>query len=143
MKKNVKHSIIAAIIIILAIFCYFFKPIIISGDSMYPTLKNHQLIIACRRFSIIQNNDIIIFKKDDSLVVKRVLAVKDDTVELKNNSVYVNGIQIEPFTYKGEYKKYNLNNDEFFVIGDNYAVSYDSRDYGLINKKQVIALLNK
>lgn len=143
MKRIIKYSSITIVIVALCTFCFLFKPIIISGDSMYPTLKNHQLIIAYRRFSIIQNNDIVIFEKDDSLVVKRVLAIESDVVELKDNGIYLNGIRIEPFTYEGEYKKYNLNNDEFFVIGDNYTVSYDSRDYGLINKEQIIAVLNK
>ena len=128
---------------IVGIFIFFFKPIIVSGDSMYPTLKNHDLVFTYRQFVEIDNNDIVVFNKDDSLVIKRAIAVSGDKVELKNNGVYINDIRIQPFTYEGDDKNYSLRENELFVIGDNYSVSYDSRDYGLISTAQVIGIVKK
>lgn len=125
------------LIVITVVFLSSFRLIIVSGDSMYPTLKNHQLVIAKKNFGTPEHNDIIIFDVDGKLTIKKVLACAGDTVYLANGGVYVNDIRIIPYTYEGDDKTIKINDDEFFVIGDNYEMSYDSRDYGAISRCQV------
>lgn len=71
---------------------------------------------------------------DYYLVVKRVVACPDDLVQIKNGVLYING-DLESraglYNYPNDYD-YRLGEDEYFILGDNRAVSKDSSRYGPI-----------
>lgn len=95
----------------------------------------------------IKKNDIILFRNDrDDFLIKRVVAIAPDVVETKYDCVIINNkLFAETGIVCGEHK-YILKKDDFFVMGDNYYESTDSRDYGPIKKKdikgRVIYILN-
>lgn len=76
-------------------------------------------------------------------LVKRVIGVAGDEIDIKNGFVYVNGNKIEEPYVKGETetREFNLpvmvGRNKLFVLGDNRMVSKDSRKFGLIDIKQV------
>ena len=79
--------------------------------------------------------------------IKRIVAIGGDMVELINNRIYVNGIRLAESNKKRQavtYTKgltefpYIVPDDEFFVMGDNRAVSYDSRNIGSIHADEII-----
>lgn len=80
--------------------------------------------------------------------IKRILALPRESVEVKNNGIYVNGVKLnEPYipdsyqTQAGKYTKnaiVRLGPDEYFVAGDNRPYSSDSRAWGPINKSDIV-----
>ena len=79
----------------------------------------------------------------DVRLVKRVIGIPGDEVNIKDGCVYINGEKIdEPYikgqTFSQELKfSINVPNDKLFVLGDNRPVSKDSRYFGLINYNQL------
>ena len=66
-----------------------------------------------------------------------MIAVPDDTVELKDNSVYVNKVRVLSNCYYNDNVKYILSDKEYFVVGDNILNSTDSRVFGPVNASMI------
>ena len=140
-NKNLKEiSLILLPVIIAIVFIFNFKIIKIDGFSMAPTLSDGQYILTSRHTNDIQKNSIVILKYEDELIVKRVAAVENDTVVMKDNSVYINGVKLVNSCYEGEDKTIELKKGEIFVLGDNCKVSMDSRYFGSVSEDQVISV---
>ena len=135
---------------ILIRFCVF--GITMRGDSMKPAVDDGQFCIASRlsyKIGSPKRDDIIVFKTDDestSYYIKRVIGVPNDTVQITDGKILVNGKEIEQ---KGSEKilssglagdKIVLGKDQYFVLGDNYNNSEDSRvsSIGNIKKEHII-----
>lgn len=138
-KTIIINSIIITTIIFLLFFIINFRFVKVDGESMYPKLSNGQYVLINKNCVNIQPDDIIVFETDDGYSIKRVIAINDDIIELKDESVFLNGAKLSPYTYDGNSSiRYTLAKDEYFVIGDNYLISYDSRDYGPIQKSCIL-----
>lgn len=115
------------------------------GSSMNPTLQNgNPLIISLT--SEINRKDIIIFHSDEyqENMVKRIIGMPGDTVQIKNNKIYINN-KIIPDSVEVIMEDYGiaadpivLSDDEYFVMGDNRNHSMDSRVFGPIKKDAII-----
>ena len=128
----------------------------VEGSSMYPTLTDsgHYWL---NRFSYVisepRQNDIVALKdpRDNTLEVKRIIAMPGQSVYLKDGRVYVNGKLLhEPYllakTPTYAYKKSAdeficVGNDKFFVMGDNRSNSTDSRTFGAVPRQNIIGKL--
>ena len=132
MCKKTYKSWIAAIAAITAcvLFAVNFRVTFVDGQSMEPTLKSHQLVLVKRTAASIQRDDIIVFRVDETVYIKRVVAVAGDTVQLKDSRVYINHVYLSPYTCDADIAAaYNLEADHYFVLGDNDGASIDSRDF--------------
>lgn len=125
----------------------------VQGSSMYPTLADsgHYWL---NRFSYLvsepRQNDIVALKdpRDNTLEVKRIIAMPGQSVYIKHGSVYVNGKLLkEPYlpaktpTYayeKNEDEFICVGNNEFFVMGDNRGNSTDSRTFGAVPRQNIL-----
>lgn len=118
----------------------------IDGSSMNPTLQNGQYLII-NNFSYYLNEpdrgDIIVFlhPNSDLNLIKRVVGLPGDHVEIRERTVSVNGVQLnEPYiqaepTYTGDWV---VPEDEFFVLGDNRNSSSDSHSWGFLPEENII-----
>ncbi len=76
-------------------------------------------------------------------IIKRIVACPGDTVEFVDGELYVNGTRESRFGFKftppgvGEDYKHTMQQDEYFVLGDNRGNSTDSEDYGPIHKSMI------
>lgn len=139
---------------------FVFTPVVVKGDSMDPTLIDGERVIALKNTDV-QRFDIITFPAPDDPgknYIKRVIGLPGDTVEYRDDQLYVNGDQVDE-PYLDEYKDdltdgqpltgdFNLEKlfgaekvpeGELFVLGDNRRISKDSRIIGMINESDVMA----
>ena len=119
---------------------------------MSPAYHNMQLVILDRHSKDYDYNDVIAFECDglDAVLVKRVAACPGDTVVFDDGTLYVNGKISEVFMAEGQFEyageadtMIHLEEDQYFVIGDNVAESKDSRytEVGCVNKMDVLGKL--
>ncbi len=117
------------------------QPTLLEGDNLLVEKLGF-------RFNRLQRGDIIVFKfpEESRQLIKRLVAVEGDRVEIKEGKLYVNGelsligLPVEPETPSGENPEFtNLTVPEGFVyaLGDNRLYSMDSTEFGPINKKWI------
>lgn len=139
MYKNIIKYItiicIAFIIVIVWVLTANFKLIIISGQSMAPTYDSGQLVIMQYNKSV-ERDDVIVFTRDNKDYIKRIVAMPQDYVEQKDGYLFINGIKTYYTSEKNE-KIIKLDEDEFYVVGDNFENSNDSRYFGAVNYEQI------
>lgn len=128
-----------------------FSYVVVSGDSMLPTLKTGDFLVI-NRGNKVQKGDIIVFSLSSKHkeLVKRVIAEAGDTVEITASDIKVNGEAIkEDYIKNNKSYSYDLMSATIvpanciFVLGDNRAVSVDSRsdEVGMVNLNQVDGVL--
>ena len=150
-KNILTYGAIIAIALIIKLFV--FSPIKINGTSMTPTLKDGEIMILNEigyHLHGLDRFDIAVAKVDGERLIKRVIGLPGETVEYKNNELYINGnVVVENFTH-GNTKDFSLSeinvekipNDYYFLVGDNRTNSKDSRSIGLIHKSKIMGKTN-
>ena len=139
-----------AVFIVVMATC-FYKPIIVSGESMEYTLDDKDILIAERRAydnTPPQRGDIIVLNdktdNEERYIIKRVIGIPGDTVKTQGDTVYINGNKLEEeylsveISDIGETNTYKVKDGEVFVLGDNRPVSYDSRYFGTVSTDEII-----
>ncbi len=132
------------IIVVLLIKRFVVTPIQVNGDSMDPTLKNGDLMILNKlsmKLDKIHRFDIVVIDKDDSYIIKRVIALPGETIKYENNKLYINGYEIEE-SFLPEGKETNdfeetVSDNCYFVMGDNRQISLDSRQLGCFDISKI------
>lgn len=114
-----------------------FKTTVVSGSSMMDNYHDGDWLIMNRLAYVLDDpsyKDVIVFKAEDynnMILIKRVIAVEGDTVEIKDGNVYVNDEKLdEPYINQitpGNVPKTTVPKDSVFVLGDNRGNSVDSR----------------
>ena len=125
---------------------HFFGRGVVRGDSMSPTLKDGQNVIIFKSNKSIKRNDIVFIHSDklDEDIVKRVVAVENDVVEIKGTDVYVNSEKLDDsYTASHSDEQYIkptvIPEGCVYVLGDNRDDSTDSRVLGPIDVEDVFA----
>lgn len=124
---------------------------IVDGPSMEPTLFTNQFLLISRLHYLtgeIHAGDVAVFfpPNEDDRLIKRVVGVPGDTIEVRDQLVYRNGELLnEPYfvnTPCSEFKcpddQWTLGADEYFLMGDNRNRSRDSRAFGPVPKSNII-----
>ena len=115
-----------------------------DGNSMEPNLHNGQVVKAqTASASDLRRFDIVIFKKEGILFMKRLIGLPGDIVTIQDGQVFINGALLdEPYDVSGSTQAqgmstYTLGTDEFFVLGDNRENSRDSRVFGPVLASEI------
>jgi signal peptidase I len=149
--------ILAAILIGLLLVVFVVQRNSVVGDSMVPTLQsNDQLLVekVSKYFGGITYGDIITISTRDLVgheggpnIIKRVIGLPGDTIEIRDDGVYRNGkivqesyldASVETNVNDPAYAKVTLNPDQYYVLGDNRPRSLDSRSIGPITRQSII-----
>ena len=105
---------------------------------MNPTLAEGDAVLIHKTGKQRNREDIIVFEKDGTMMIKRIVGIPNDVVTLSKEGVRINQAIVKPYTYEGEAVQYVLAENEYFVIGDNYMVSLDSREYGPVSEEMIV-----
>lgn len=153
-KYNKFLSVLLVIMIIFFVIQKLYYISFVSGNSMYPTFKNGQLIMVYdKNISHLKHNNIVLMKANpkklfSEVYIKRIVGMPGDKVFISNGNLYINdeminddfpqikdaGIANEPII---------LGNDEYFVLGDNRNSSKDSRYFGVVKSTAIIGKVKR
>ena len=146
LRSTVFTLIVVAAVAVLAATLWF--PVMrIFGNSMSPTLKEGEIVIAVKTGSF-QTGDIIGFYYGNKLIVKRYIAGPGDWVDIaEDGTVYVNGAELyEPYLEEKAFGDCDIElpmqvpDDRYFVMGDHRSTSVDSRNtvIGCVSEEQIV-----
>lgn len=128
---------------------FLIQTFVIDGASMEPNFHDSEYILIDKisyRFALPQRGEVIVFKPEPSSdsYIKRVIGLPGENVRFYNNDVYINNRKLEEsyldhnsLTRFNANKIFELNDNEYFVLGDNRGNSKDSRSFGPIDKNQI------
>ncbi|MCC6891779.1 MAG: signal peptidase I [Anaerolineae bacterium] len=126
---------------------------VVLSTSMQPNLVEGQRLLISRvhyLFGKPQRGDIVVFEpapfqETQDRLIKRLIGLPGETIEFREQSVYINGKLLEE-SYLNEPCKsafcpdeaWDLAADEYFMMGDNRNRSRDSRAFGPIKHQQIV-----
>ena len=158
-------AILIAVILAFLIRTYIFAPIVVDGESMMPTLQDHERIVLTKFGTNIDNIDrfdIVVFHATvDKDYIKRVIGLPGDHIEYKDDTLYINGKAYEE-PYLDKYKNQmtsgvpltesfkleditgsmTVPEGQLFLMGDNRQNSLDSREIGTISVDEIVGKAN-
>lgn len=159
-KRLLKYAILILVFAaVLFIRTYVVRLALVSGESMYPTLLNGDIVVINQMNYAPARSDIVLIDVSDkpirgAYIVKRIIAVEGDTVTLdyENDSIFVNDTKIsEPYLNLDQEDPmqaldapisitYQVPIGTVFVMGDNRNYSLDSRDsvLGMISESDIL-----
>lgn len=143
------YTILIALVLVVVIRAFILDTRVVPTSSMVPTIMPGDRLFVEKityRFQGLERGEVIVFKppaqsqlKDD--LIKRLIALPGDTVEVKNGKLYVNDQpQDEPYLAEEiQYtmKKMEVPSDKIFVLGDNRNRSFDSHEWGFAELSSV------
>lgn len=131
------------------------QPFVIEGSSMEPNFHNRQLIIIDKlsyRLREPSRSDVVVFESPQNMnvyFIKRIIGLPGDSIRITQGEVYINGNKLNEPYLKPDQKtsiegsdlgtlEKTLSQNEFFVMGDNRDQSSDSREWGILPRKNIV-----
>jgi signal peptidase I, bacterial type len=152
LKSGLLSDIMFIVIVVLVarfIMTFVCQPTVVDGSSMETTLSNKERLLVDKisySFTDPKRFDVVVFPQGEKHYVKRIIGLPNETVQIIDGLVYVNGVLLEEDIFGNELMRdakavkepITLGADEYFVLGDNRNNSTDSRDIGLIHKDRLL-----
>jgi signal peptidase I len=117
------------IIVVLLSIQSRFRLSLVVGNSMLPTFRSGDLILIDKQSYFVtepQRDDIVLAKKRSDLIVKRIVGLPGETIELRNGVLFVNDRLVLPNhpVNKGSLTigRGHLGPDKYALLGDNHAI---------------------
>jgi signal peptidase I len=139
--------------VVLPFRIFIAEPYIVDGASMDPTFKTADYLIVDKisyKFEEPKRNTVVVFKypvDPSKNFIKRIIGLPGDTVDINKDRVKITnkenpeGITLDQtyLVHKADtVMKKTLGENEFFVMGDNRAESFDSRSWGILPRKNIL-----
>ena len=142
------ETILPAVVIAILINLFLAQATRVYGSSMEPNLHTDQRLVVEKvsyRFHDPQRGDVVVIRMPErgpELLIKRIIALPGETIEIRNGQVLINGNAIdEPYLTqptRGSYGPTTIGEGYVFVMGDNRGASNDSRVFGPVELEQVV-----
>jgi signal peptidase I len=153
--------VVVAVLLASLVRTFAFQPFWIPSSSMVPTLDPYDRILVQKAFFSwhdVREGDIVVFSHPpldhcpgpQGDLVKRVIALPGQTIYSSGNNIYINGrLLAEPYLphpdplgppipHASRQHPYRVPPGEFYVLGDNRAISCDSRYWGPIEGSSIV-----
>lgn len=151
--EKIKEPLLA-ILAALLISSFIMSHTEVPTESMKPTISPGDHLIVNRLPYYYRNpkrGEIVVFNYKGENLIKRIIGVSGDTIEILDGKVYVNGKRLDESIYLGEHEEtftfskspitfpYKVPEGNYFVLGDNRRNSSDSRVIGPISGSCIMA----
>jgi signal peptidase I len=150
-----------AVIAVAAVFIvrsFLVQPFLVSGTSMVPTFSNGDYVLTDEltyRIRPPERGEVVVFhdvSDPSTYLIKRIIGLPGETVIIKNNTVTIenkqnpNGFGLNETylpvgTITSGDEDITLSSSSYFMMGDNRAVSYDSRSWGPLPASNIVGLV--
>jgi len=146
--------VVLALIVVIPIRFFIFQPFVVRGNSMEPNFSQSDYLIIDEityRFREPKRGEVVVFKypyAPSQKFIKRIIGLPDEKIKIKENKIIIIKDNKEEILDESNYLVSSsvfpngfevfLKNDEYFVLGDNRLVSYDSREWGVLPQKYII-----
>ena len=151
---EITKIVIIALIIVVPIRYFLFQPFFVKGQSMEPNFESGDYLIIDEisyRFRDPQRGEVVVFKypkNPSQRYVKRIIGLPGETIEINNGEIMIfnqgEGKVLDELGYFSSFVSTSgntlmvLGEDEYFVLGDNRAASYDSRRWGSLPEEYIV-----
>lgn len=152
--KELFIDVIIILMCVIVIPRFVIQRTIVSGSSMEDTLQDKDNLLVEKVSYLVgkpDRFDIVVFypygKEEGEYYVKRVIGLPGETIQIIGDTIYVNDVALEehygkePITYQGiAAEPLTLGDDEYFLMGDNREVSFDSRyeEVGPVKEDRIV-----
>jgi len=147
--------VVIALLVVLPLRAFVFEPFLVRGSSMVPSYHNGDYLIVDKlsyRFNEPDRGDVIVleFPQDRSQkFLKRVIGLPRERVEVQDGKVVIYGGENEAVVLDESLYlpldletpgsvTIDLDEDEYFVLGDNRPASSDSRKWGVLPASLIV-----
>lgn len=142
--------VVISLIIIIPVRYFVLQPFFVQGASMEPNFYDHEYLVIDEisyRFKEPQRGEIVVFRYPNDprqYFIKRIVGLPNETLEIKDNAVFINSLRLDESSYLGAgtntfgnlYIK--LGPDQYFLLGDNRNFSLDSRSFGPVDRRLMV-----
>ena len=132
-------AVVLALLIGFGVRTFGFELITVRGDAMRGTLAEGEIAVVKKTVYYQQKparGDIVAVNSPEGKIIRRVVALPGETIEIKGGATYVNGEPLdEPYVFQaaeGDYPLTTIPDGGYFIMCDNRLNGDDSRDFGLI-----------
>ena len=148
--------VIIALVTVFIIRSFIAQPFLVSGASMETTFQNGNYLLIDELtyyFRSPDRGEVVVFKypgDPSEYFIKRIIGLPGETLTIGGNQITITPLSGEVVTLDEPYladttrtfgeKTVTLGPDEYFVMGDNRSNSFDSRNWGPLNKKSIIGI---
>jgi len=142
--------VLIALVIVIPIRYFLFQPFIVKGQSMEPNFENSNYLIVDElsyRFRDPQRGEVVVFRYPKNIsqrFIKRIIGLPGEKIEIEAGVVMMNGKILDESKYLPSgvqttgNTQISLDENEYFVLGDNRISSFDSRQWGVLPRKNIV-----
>ena len=149
--KTIALQVLVTVFVVMVVFAgvrFTMQSFRVEGRSMEPSYEDDEYMIVDKltyRFSSPQRGDVVVFRSPttpDQLLLKRIIGLPGETVEIKSGNIYINGElleespRFEALPYDGY--RHEVPAGEYWVVGDNRQVSSGSHTFGTVDDDLII-----
>lgn len=141
---------------------FLVQPFLVSGASMVPNFSHGDYLLIDELsyyFRQPERGEAVVFRypnDESTFFIKRIIGLPGERVIIRDGRVTVanaehpeGAILDEPYLSGGVTTVFRnsgqadvtLGNAEYFVLGDNRSYSFDSRDWGVLSRKEIVGLV--
>lgn len=138
LKSLLPYIIIILVVIIIRTF--IITPVRVSGDSMYDTLKDGDIMLLKKYDKSYKRYDIVVFDRNGERLIKRIIGLPGEYIECIDGKIYINDKEIKDIDTNlvtSDFNKVYIPENHYYVLGDNRPVSNDSRYFGPVSTKDL------
>jgi len=146
--RDILETVLPALLIVLVVNVFLAQATRVEGQSMEPNLHNNQRLIIEKisyHFHPPRRGDIVVIKlsnRHSDPLIKRVIGLPGETIEIRDGHVYINGQTLEePYLHQltfGNISPRVISPGYVFVLGDNRGASNDSRSFGEVALTDIV-----